>query len=78
MPRGNETVSVREHGRDLYVATIKLHGMFAAQSKYLKHFPTLEKKRSYTEGKQMVDWQVHRDIHSIGNLKMEGGGLTKQ
>lgn len=53
-------------------------GMFAAQSKYLKHFHILKKKRSSTKGLQMVGWQVRRDIHSIGNLKMEGGGLTKQ
>lgn len=52
-------------------------GMFSAQSKYLKHFPTL-KKRSCMKGIQMVGWQVRRDLHSIGNLKMEGGGLTKQ
>lgn len=56
-------------------------GMFAAQSKYLKHFHISGKKereRSCTKGLQMVGWQVRRDIHSIGNLKMEGGGLTKQ
>jgi len=33
-------------------------GLFAAQSKYLKHFPP-HKKRSYTKVIVMVGWQVH-------------------
>jgi len=65
---GVETASVRcKHDRDLYLLTIKLQGA-----------EWIPWRRRCRKVMLMVGWQVRRDIHSIGNLKMEGGGLTKQ